>query len=434
MRKENLEITRTQQYIARNLVPVQIGVQPKSKDKSKHGKDARITSSEKVKDDDQRKCNYCREAGHAKSQSRTRLKDLTDAEWKPVTANSRPSSIAAGAPLADDHVTMFLETTMRSDAGSTAPTGSERVKLTYAIPTCKTCLMMDTCAGGGICPRGSDQTAQRDTTVATTQFVTALDDSAHGNVDETHFESHKFQVRCNEGDVGFSISSAGSQQSDWFEFESYQVMLPGPGEQTRTCAKDSNVAKLEENRRVYWLPGSAAESTDEAPLNIKFRVARLVVEATTDCETEFDATHLEESEETRRLKHKKLPRNVNRDRHDARRIAHLLFRSRSGETVDQAHRHQASTHEGEDRRGKDLYSSNATDPQHAKAVLNCLESGAAFSAMSEDGVEGRLMDALEAIRPTDRTRADQKRCSQESGVQHTEGVKCQCWRNGASEL
>ena len=36
-------------------------------------------------------------------------------------------------------------------------------------------------------------------------------------------------------------------------------MLPGPGEQTRTCAKDSNVAKLEENRRVYWLPGSAAE-------------------------------------------------------------------------------------------------------------------------------------------------------------------------------
>ena len=89
--------------------------------------------------------------------------------------------------------------------------------------------MMDTCAGGGICPRGSDQTAQRDTTVAT-QFVTALDDSAHGNVDETHFESHKFQVQCNEADVGFSISSAGkiSQQSDWFELdEGYQVMLQG---------------------------------------------------------------------------------------------------------------------------------------------------------------------------------------------------------------
>ena len=80
VRKENLEITRTQQYIDSNLVPVQIGVQPKSMDKSKHGKDARIKSSEKVEDDDQRKCYYCREAGHAKSQSRTRLKDLADAE------------------------------------------------------------------------------------------------------------------------------------------------------------------------------------------------------------------------------------------------------------------------------------------------------------------------------------------------------------------
>ena len=92
--------------------------------------------------------------------------------------------------------------------------------------------------------------------------MTALDDSAHGNVDETHFENHKFQVRCNEADVGFIILSAGktSQQSDWFEMNGgYQVMLPGSSEQARTCAKYSNVAKLLENRRVYWLPGSAAE-------------------------------------------------------------------------------------------------------------------------------------------------------------------------------
>ena len=80
MRKEILEITRTQQYADSNLVPVQIGVQPKSKGKDKDGKDARNESSEKVKDDDQRKCYYCREAGHTKSQSRTRLKDLADAE------------------------------------------------------------------------------------------------------------------------------------------------------------------------------------------------------------------------------------------------------------------------------------------------------------------------------------------------------------------
>ena len=265
------------------------------------------TNRPKVKDDDRRKYYFCREVGPAKSQRRTRLKDLADAEGKPVTANSRPSSTVAVALLADDHVTTFLvtvphvkrksscahveiETTMRSDACGTAPTGSERVKLKSAIPTCETCLMIDTCAGGGICPRGS------------AQFVAAPDDSAHGNVDESHVESHKFQVRCNEADVGFSISSAGktSPQSNWFEFDAgYQVMLPVSGGQTtKTCAKDSNVAKLRENRRVY-LPGSATESTDGTPLGVEFRVARLVVEATPNSETDFDvnATQLEESEE-----------------------------------------------------------------------------------------------------------------------------------------
>ena len=235
--------------------------------------------------------------------------------------------------------------------------------------------------------------------MATTQFVTALDDSAHGNVDETHFESHKFQVQSNEADVGFSISSAGktSQQSDWFELdEGYQVMLPGTGGQTtKTCAKDSNAAKLEENR-VYRLPGSAAESAYEAPLTMKFRIARLVVEATADSETELDInpTQLEESEETRRLKHKTLPRHVSKDNHDARQIAHLQSRSQRGEKVDHAHRPQASRHEGEDRRGKDhLFLTNATDPQQVKAVLNRLESEAAFSAMSVNRVEARLVGA-----------------------------------------
>ena len=66
MRKEILEITRTQQYADSNLMPVQIGVQPKSKGKDKDGKDATKNSSEKVKDDDRRKCYYCREAGHAR--------------------------------------------------------------------------------------------------------------------------------------------------------------------------------------------------------------------------------------------------------------------------------------------------------------------------------------------------------------------------------
>ena len=43
-------------------------------------------------------------------------------------------------------------------------------------------------------------------------------------------------------------------------------------------------------------------------------------------------------------------------------------------------------------------------PQHVKAVLNHLESGAVFSAMSEDGVGSGLVFALEAINSNGRTR------------------------------
>ena len=55
-----------------------------------------------------------------------------------------------------------------------------------------------------------------------------------------------------------------------------------------------------------------------------------------------------------------------------------------------------------------FFSSNVTDPQHVKAVLNCLESEAAFSAMSVNRVETRLVGACEAFRPTDRTRLNEK--------------------------
>ena len=68
---------------------------------------------------------------------------------------------------------------------------------------------------------------------------------------------------------------------------------------------------------------------------------------------------------------------MKRDEDDTRQITHLQSRTRSGETVDQAHRPQASTHEGEDTRGKDhLFLSNATDSPHVKAVLNRFESDA----------------------------------------------------------
>ena len=77
--------------------------------------------------------------------------------------------------------------------------------------------------------------------------------------------------------------------------------------------------------------------------------------------------------------------------------------------MDHAHRPQAGRHEGEDRRWKDHLFLNATDPQHVKAVLNRLESEAAFSAMSVNRVEARLVIAREAFRPTDRTRLNEMR-------------------------
>ena len=59
----------------------------------------------------------------------------------------------------ENHHVHVSRSMRRSDAGSTAPTGSEHVKLISAISTCETRLMTDTCAGG-ICPRGSDATKQ----------------------------------------------------------------------------------------------------------------------------------------------------------------------------------------------------------------------------------------------------------------------------------
>ena len=106
----------------------------------------------------------------------------------------------------------------------------------------------------------------------------------------------------------------------------------------------------------------------------------------------------DESEETRRLKHKTIQRHVSRDEEDARQIAHLQSRTRSGETVDQTHRPQAGMHEGETREIRMISSCHVTDPQHVKAVLNRSESDAAFPAMSVNRVEARLVGACEAFK------------------------------------
>ena len=180
------------------------------------------------------------------------------------------------------------------------------------------------------------------------------------------------------------------------------------------------------------MPSTVKEPLNGVTLCPKPETASTAVEdialSATDAET--TTMQLAESEETRRHKHKTLPRNVNRDEHDARRIAHLQSRSRNGKAVDHAHEPQAGADGGETRMGRDhFFLARAAVPQYVKTVLNRLESGAVVSAMSVDGVEGESVVAFEAIKPNGRTRPIKRGASQESGVQHTEGARCQCWRN-----
>ena len=167
---------------------------------------------------------------------------------------------------------------------------------------------MDTCPGASIFTRGFDQSATDDSTVAPVRLSTATDDPVHGDAgNKSCFglrDGRKFQVGYNEADVSFSIVSIGeaSQQGNWFVFgPGCQAMLPGSSGVFffRTCVKDPNAGKLEKHRGVYWLPCSATEHTDGAPLCPNSSVARLVVESPPISVLDPDATptHLEESSE-----------------------------------------------------------------------------------------------------------------------------------------
>ena len=102
MREEILEITGTQQYIDSQPMPMQLGANPKSKGKGKDSKgtDSKHESSKKAKSDDQRKCFYCNKSDPVKVECRKRLKDLAEAEGKPVAASPHHSNDkAAVVPL-----------------------------------------------------------------------------------------------------------------------------------------------------------------------------------------------------------------------------------------------------------------------------------------------------------------------------------------------
>ena len=69
----------------------------------------------------------------------------------------------------------------RPGAGSFAPAETQRVSPIAAIPSNETYLMMETCAGASIFPRGFDQSAADDSTVAPVRNSTATDDPVHGD-------------------------------------------------------------------------------------------------------------------------------------------------------------------------------------------------------------------------------------------------------------
>ena len=84
MREEILEITRTQQYIDSQLVPMQLGATPKGKGKDVKGKgkgkDGKTESLKKAQSDNQRQCFHCHKTGHVKAECRKTLKDLAKAD------------------------------------------------------------------------------------------------------------------------------------------------------------------------------------------------------------------------------------------------------------------------------------------------------------------------------------------------------------------
>ena len=104
----------------------------------------------------------------------------------------------------------------------------------------------------------------------------------------------------------------------------------------------------------------------------------------------------EQSEETRRPKHRALPANVSKEEFDAHQLTHLTFRSWCdhsvrGKAVDDAHRQRIDPHRGEARMGMDsFFLGRATGPQHAKAVLNCLDFQCGSNRASK--VRGRETD------------------------------------------
>ena len=302
-------------------------------------------------------------------------------------------------------------------AGSIPPAETLQVRPIAAIPSNETNLMLDTCAGASIFPRGFDQRATDDSKVAPVRLSTATDDPVHGDAGKKSCfvlrDGRKLQFRYNEAGVSFPIVSIGeaSQQGSWLVFgPCCQAMLPGSSGVSQEMCEGPKRGKVGETPRSVLVAVFGDGTHGRSTVVPNPRAARSAVEAPPISVPDPDAAlmQLEESEETRRL----LPANVSKEEFDAHQLTHLAFRSwcdhcARGKAVDNAHRPRIDPHRGEAKMGKEFFFlARATDSQHVKAVLNCLDfqSGAVFSATVVKGCDPyALAVALEAIKFTGRT-------------------------------
>ena len=158
-------------------------------------------------------------------------------------------------------------------------------------------------------------------------------------------DGRKFQVRYSFPTV--SIGEASKQGNRFVFGPGCQAMLPGSsGEFFRTCVKDPSAAKLEKHRGVYWLPCSATEHTDGAPLCPNPSTARLAIEAPPisvpdsrrhhRCSWKRARKHIDRNTEH-------CQQNVSKEEFHAHQLTHIPFRSWCdhcvrGTAVDDAHR------------------------------------------------------------------------------------------------
>ena len=153
--------------------------------------------------------------------------------------------------------------------------------------------------------------------------------------------------------------------------------------------------KVGEHRGVYWLPCSVTEPSDGAPLCPNPKAAWLALRRRqSQCQIRMPRRcSWKRARKRGDPKHRALPHHVSKEEHDAHQFTHLAFRSCcnhcvKGKAVDDAHRPRVDPHRGEAKMGMDyFFLARATEPQRAKAVLNCLDlqSGAVFSAVVVKG-------------------------------------------------